>query len=98
MSRRIGETHNRLETRLATSLTIALIGILSLNVYTQSPSQSVDGTTAADSLLSREIVVPLKLVSRFFPEITREARTGQSSNLSLSVHRYQAWFQSQVEF
>lgn len=78
MSRRIAETHNRLETRLATSLTIALIGILSLNVYTQSPSQSADGTTAADSLLSREIVVPLKVVSRFFSEITREVTTGQN--------------------
>ena len=78
MSGRIGETHNGLEPRPATSLTIALIGILSLNVYAQSPSQSAAATSASGSLLSREIVVPLSVVNRFFPEITREATTGQN--------------------
>ena len=78
MSGRIGETHNRLEPRPATSLTIALIGILSLNVYAQSPSQSAAATSASGSLLSREVVVPLSVVNRFFPEITREATTGQN--------------------
>jgi len=29
-------------------------------------------------LLSREVVVPLSVVNRFFPEITREATTGQN--------------------
>jgi hypothetical protein len=78
MSRRIGETHNGLEPRPATSLTIALIGILSLNLYAQSPSQSAAATSASGSLLSREVVVPLSVVNRFFPEITREATTGQN--------------------
>ena len=78
MSGRIGETHNGLEPRPATSLTIALIGILSLNVHAQSPSQSAAATSASGSLLSREIVVPLSVVNRFFPEITREATTGQN--------------------
>jgi len=78
MSGRIGETHNGLEPRPATSLTIALIGILSLNVYAQSPSQSAAATSASGSLLSREVVVPLSVVNRFFPEITREATTGQN--------------------
>jgi hypothetical protein len=78
MSGRIGETHNGLEPGPATSLTIALIGILSLNVYAQSPSQSAAATSASGSLLSREVVVPLSVVNRFFPEITREATTGQN--------------------
>ena len=78
MSGRIGETHNGLEPRPATSLTIALIGILSLNVYAQSPSQSAAATSASGSLLSREVVVPLSVVNGFFPEITREATTGQN--------------------
>ncbi len=78
MSGRIGETHNGLEPRPATSLTIALIGILSLNVYAQSPSQSSAATSASGSLLSREVVVPLSVVNRFFPQITREATTGQN--------------------
>ncbi len=78
MSGRIGETHNGLEPRPATSLTIALIGILSLNVYAQSPSQSAAATSASGSLLSREVVVPLSVVNSFFPEITREATTGQN--------------------
>ena len=78
MSGRIGETHNRLEPRPARSLAIALIGILSLNVYAQSPSQSAAPTSASGSLLSREVVVPLSVVNRFFPEITREATTGQN--------------------
>ena len=78
MSGRIGETHNGLEPRPATSLTIALIGILSLNVYAQSPSQSAAATSASGSLLSREVVVPLSVANRFFPEITREATTGQN--------------------
>jgi len=78
MSGRIGETHNGLEPRPATSLTIALIGILSLNVYAQSPSQSAAATSASGSLLSREVVVPLSVVNRFFPEITREATTGEN--------------------
>jgi hypothetical protein len=78
MSGRIGETHNGLEPRPATSLTIALIGILSLNLYAQSPSQSAAATSASGSLLSREVVVPLSVVNRFFPEITREATTGRN--------------------
>jgi hypothetical protein len=78
MSGLISKTHNRSEPRPATSLTIALIGILSLNVYAQSPSQSAAATSASGSLLSREVVVPLSVVNRFFPEITREATTGQN--------------------
>ena len=78
MSGRIGETHNGLEPRPAISLMIALIGILSLNMYAQSPSQSAVATSASGSLLSREVVVPLSVVNHFFPEITRQATTGQN--------------------
>src|SRR5437773_11730413 len=75
MSGRIGETHNGLEPRPATSLTIALIGILSLNVYAQSPSQSAAATSASGSLLSREVVIALSVVNSFFAEITPAATT-----------------------
>src|SRR5213595_469542 len=78
MSGRIGETHNGLEPRTATSLTIALIGIISLNVYAQSPSQSAAATSASGSSLSREEDVPLSVVSRIYAETTREATTGHN--------------------
>lgn len=67
--------HNRLEPRLLISLTFALIAILSLTADGQSPSP---GSGAAGALLPRKVVVPVGVVSRFFPELTREAGSGQN--------------------
>lgn len=77
MGGRIGETHKGLEPRLATLLTIALIGILSLTADGQPPSPSTGATYVPDSLLPRKVVLPISVVNQFFPEVTEEASTGQ---------------------
>jgi hypothetical protein len=55
---------------------MALIGIVSLTTYGESPSPS--SASASDSVLPRNVVVALKVVNRFFPEVTQEATTGQN--------------------
>jgi hypothetical protein len=60
------------------SLVVALIGILSLPLYGESPSPSRGATSAPESLLPRKVVIPLIVVNRFFPEVTQEASTGQN--------------------
>ena len=70
--------HNRLEPRLAIPLTFALIAILSLTVRGQSPSPDSGAAKASDALLPRKAVVPVSVVNRFFPELTREAGSGQN--------------------
>ena len=57
---------------------IFLIGIIAHAVNGQSPS-AVSGTTStADSLLRRNVVIPVSVVSRFFPDVTQETSTGQN--------------------
>ena len=58
---------SRLRPRRFTALSIAAVGTLSL------ACESSLGTT-----LPRNVIVPLSGVSRFFPDITREASTGQN--------------------
>jgi hypothetical protein len=60
------------------SLLIAVIGSLSLAAYGQSVSPGSGTTSASESLLRRDAVVPKSVVNRFFPEVTREASTGQN--------------------
>jgi hypothetical protein len=55
-----------------TALSIATVGALSL-ACEGSSSSARSGTT-----LPRNVVVPLSVVSRFFPEITRETSTGRN--------------------
>jgi hypothetical protein len=63
-------------------LTIALSGFLSSAVCGQSsppalpPGSSTAGASAA--VLPANVVIPLSMVNRFFPEVTREASTGQN--------------------
>jgi hypothetical protein len=78
MSGRISEVARGLELGLGTLVFIFLIGIIALAADGQSPSPSNSTTTASDSLLPRNAVVPKTVVNRFFPEITREATTGQN--------------------
>jgi len=68
MSGRIGQMRNRFELRLPTSMTISLIGILSLNVY----AQSAVATSDSDSLLPQNVIVPITVVNRFFPGSVRK--------------------------
>jgi len=60
--------------RLA-ALSIAVVGALSPAAYGQSSSST---TSTSDSMPPRNIVVPLSVIQRFFPEITQEATTGQN--------------------
>ena len=45
----------------------------------QSPPRGTDGVSASGALVSRDAVVPLTLVTRFFPEATQEMSTGQNA-------------------
>jgi len=60
--------------RLA-ALSIAVVGALSPAAYGKSSSST---TSTSDSMPPRNIVVPLSVIQRFFPEITQEATTGQN--------------------
>ena len=67
---------SRLERLLA--LSVALVGAFSLAANGQSsPSRST--TNASESVLPRSFVVSLSVVDEFFPDVTREATTGQNS-------------------
>lgn len=57
---------------------IAVVGTLSVIAHGESLSSSSSTASASDSLLPRNVVVPIDLVNRSFPEVTREASTGQN--------------------
>ena len=58
---------------------IAVIESLSLTADGQSsPSPANGSAKASDSMLPREVVVPLSTVNRFFPEVMREASSGRN--------------------
>jgi hypothetical protein len=78
MSGRISEGARGLELRLGIPVFIFLIGIISLTADGQSPSPANSTTTASESLLPRKAVIPISVVNRSFPEISREASTGQN--------------------
>jgi hypothetical protein len=62
--------------RLA-ALSIAVVEAFLLAAHGQS-SLSSGTTSASDSVLSRNFVVPLSVVDEFYPQVTREASTGQN--------------------
>jgi CubicO group peptidase (beta-lactamase class C family) len=47
----------------------------------QSPSPGTASVSGYDAVLYRDAVVPLSVVTRLFPEITREVSTGQNSTV-----------------
>jgi hypothetical protein len=51
-------------------LFIAIVGILPFVRGEESPSPGTVGVNASGALLSRDAVVPLTVVTRFFPEAT----------------------------
>jgi hypothetical protein len=57
------------------AVSIAVIDFLSLIADGQSPPPSNGSTQASDSMLPRKVVVPISTITRFFPEVTREAST-----------------------
>ena len=78
MNAGISERHSGLPARQVRSSLIVLIEALSLSADGQSPSPANGSTIASDSLLPRKAVVPISMVNRFFPEVTREASTGRN--------------------
>jgi hypothetical protein len=57
---------------------IVVVGALSLITDGQSPSPANSSMQASDSTLPREVVVPIGVVNRFFPEVASEASTGRN--------------------
>ena len=57
---------------------IAVIESLSLTADGQSPSPANGSVKTSDSMLPREVVVPISTVNHFFPEVRREASTGRN--------------------
>jgi hypothetical protein len=63
--------------RLAVLL-IAVVAAFSPAAYGQSSSSSISTASASGSLLPRNVVVPLRVVKRFFAEVTQQASTGRN--------------------
>jgi hypothetical protein len=78
MNRTTSDMHTGLRLTWLTSWLIAAIGTLSLAAYGQSVSPGNGTTNASDSVLSRNAVVPLTVINRFFPKVTQEASTGHN--------------------
>ena len=55
-----------------------MIATLSLTASGQSPSAANSSTIASKSLLPGNVLVPISVVNRFFPEVTRKASTGEN--------------------
>ena len=68
--------YKRME-RLA-ALSIAMVGAFSQAAHGQS-SPSSGATSTPESVLPHGFVVSLSVVEEFFPEVTKEASTGQNS-------------------
>lgn len=78
MTARIKDRHSGLHARPIPSPLIVVIATWSLTASAQSPLPAKSTTTPSEPLLPRNVVVPLSVVNRFFPEITREITTGQN--------------------
>ena len=59
------------------ALSIAAIGAVALAHGTSAASLK-SRSSASDMTLARKVVVPLRVVNRLFPEITRQTRTGRN--------------------
>jgi CubicO group peptidase (beta-lactamase class C family) len=60
-------------------LFIAIVVMLPVVRGGQSPSPGTAGVSAPDAVLARDAIVPLPVVTRFFPEVTQEVSTGQNA-------------------
>ena len=55
---------------------VGIAAIISTAAYGQAISPGVGPASGSDSLLPREVVIPISTVRRFFPQVDLEARTG----------------------
>ena len=62
-----------------TIVVIAMVGILPSASAEKSGSSGTGGINLSGTVLSRDAVVPLTVVSRFFPQATQEMRTGPNA-------------------
>src|SRR4051794_38247054 len=69
---------------------LAVTASLSLTAAGQSPSPANDSAKAFESVLPRNVVVPISTISRFFPEVTREASTGRNLTAVANVNATQS--------
>jgi len=55
---------------------VGIAAILSMAAYGQAISPGARTASASDSLLAREVVIPISTVRRFFPQVDHESSTG----------------------
>lgn len=55
---------------------VGIAAILSMAAYGQAISPDAGPASPSESLLAREVVIPISTVRRFFPQVDQEARTG----------------------
>ena len=55
---------------------VGIAAILSMAAYGQAISPGAGPASASESLLAREVVIPISTVRGFFPQVDQEARTG----------------------
>src|SRR4029077_6916086 len=72
------DIHDRSQLRRVAALLIAVIWIVSFAAHGQSPSSTTGSTNTSDSMLPRNVVVPLSAVKSSFSEMAQEASTGQN--------------------
>lgn len=78
MSAQISEEAEKLELRLGTRVLIFLVGIISVTADGQSSLPANSTISGSKSLLPRKVVVQVSAVNRSFPELSREASTGEN--------------------
>jgi hypothetical protein len=79
MSGSVSDMGNGLRQGRLAALLIAAVVAFSPAAYGQSSALNLGTPGASGSLLPRKAVVPLKVVNRFFAEVTQQASTGRNS-------------------
>jgi hypothetical protein len=74
----------------AAMLTVAAIALPLLSACSDDPKSS----PAAAALLAREAVVPVSVVTQYFPDVSTEASTGPTKRASGTRSRRDRWSSS----
>jgi D-alanyl-D-alanine carboxypeptidase len=78
MSPGINDMHDGSQLRRIATLLIAIVWTVSFAANGQSPSSTIGSTSTPDSMLPRNVVVPLSAVKSSFSEMAQETSTGQN--------------------
>src|SRR5207253_7133825 len=76
VKRRISDMHTGSTLTLRALPLVGIAAILSMAAYGQAMSPGAGPASASESLLAREVVIPISTVRGFFPQVDQEARTG----------------------